>query len=143
MQTMTTPQEVAERMMRSLHESLIDNIRYASSAQLEFLAEFIKRVEISRSNDEIDEIIAEWNKRREFKRWGDEDLGVLAHLLSQKQATTKKEKKVGVDLDKVQEEAEKLLSLLKNPHPGLSAWNEFVQKCLENLNSLTSQALGK
>ena len=36
------------------------------------------------------------------------------------------EKEKGINLDKLQGEAEKLLSLLKDRQPGLMAWNEFM-----------------
>ena len=51
--------------------------------------------------------------------------------------------KKGISLDELQEETEKLLSLLKNRHPGLVTWNDFMRERLQNLHKLTSQALGK
>ena len=49
----------------------------------------------------------------------------------------------GINLDELQQEAEKLVSLLKDRQPGLMTWNEFIQERLQNLHRLTSQALDK
>lgn len=46
-------------------------------------------------------------------------------------------------LDEIQQEAEKLLALLKDRQPGLSTWNEFMQERLQSLHGLISQVLGK
>jgi hypothetical protein len=53
-----------------------------------------------------------------------------------------KEKKT-ISLDKLQEETEKLLVLLKNREHGLFVWNDFLRVRLQNLHKLTSRALGK
>jgi len=53
------------------------------------------------------------------------------------------EKEKGINLDKLQGEAEKLLSLLKDRQPGLMAWNEFMKERLEAIHKLTSKALDK
>lgn len=55
-------------------------------------------------------------------------------------ATTKKR---GINLDELQQEVEKLLSLLRDRQPGLMCWNEFLHERIKNLHALTSQALGK
>ncbi len=47
-----------------------------------------------------------------------------------------------IDLDELQEEAEKLLDLLKNREQGLSTWNDFLALRLRNLHQLSSTALG-
>jgi hypothetical protein len=49
----------------------------------------------------------------------------------------------GVDLDNLQTEVEKLLSLLKHREPGLMSWNMFLLERFRNLHKITSQALGK
>lgn len=49
----------------------------------------------------------------------------------------------GIDLDELQGEAEKLVSLLKDRQPGLMTWNDFMRERLEALHSLASKALNK
>lgn len=49
----------------------------------------------------------------------------------------------GVSLDELQQETEKLLSLLKDRQPGLMTWNEFMRERLTALHKLTSLALNK
>ncbi|MEK7576280.1 MAG: hypothetical protein AAB482_01160 [Patescibacteria group bacterium] len=48
-----------------------------------------------------------------------------------------------INLDELQEEAEKLLALLKNRQLGLLTWNLFLCERLENLHTLSSKALQK
>ncbi len=49
----------------------------------------------------------------------------------------------GVSLDELQEEAEWLLSLLKDRQLGLFSWHIFLRKRLQKLHDLSSQALEK
>ncbi|MBI2674622.1 MAG: hypothetical protein HYX22_02705 [Candidatus Yanofskybacteria bacterium] len=49
----------------------------------------------------------------------------------------------GVNLNELQQETEKLLSLLKDRQSEPIAWSEFLYKQLHTLHALTSQALGK
>jgi hypothetical protein len=53
------------------------------------------------------------------------------------------EQQEGVDLDKLQREAEGLLSLLKDRQPGIDMWEENMQQHLEALHRLTLKALGR
>ena len=135
----TTIEQIATR---PFHEVIVEVIRRASSAQLECLATLIKATNVPKGHDEI---IVVWNKRRKEMFWGDEDLGVPANLLEQKQTSAKKAKgeRKGINLNGLQRETEKLLALLKDRHLGLIKWNEFMHKRLQNLHKLTSQALGK
>ena len=57
-------------------------------------------------------------------------------------ATTKIKRSTGVDLDELQREAEMLVSLLKDRHPGLMTWNVFFHQRLETLQGMISEALG-
>ncbi|MBU1046860.1 hypothetical protein KKH36_03730 [Patescibacteria group bacterium] len=50
---------------------------------------------------------------------------------------TKDGKKI-VDLDELQKELEKTLSLLENRQPGLMSWNTFLKERLQNINKMTS-----
>ena len=56
-------------------------------------------------------------------------------------ATTVNEK-TGVDLDELQVETQKLLSLLRDRQPGLITWNTCMREQVQKLHILTSQALG-
>lgn len=47
------------------------------------------------------------------------------------------------NLDDLQKQTEKLLSLLNDRQPGLMTWNQFMLERLESLQQLISQALGK
>ncbi|MBI2482262.1 MAG: hypothetical protein HYV76_01730 [Candidatus Vogelbacteria bacterium] len=127
---------------RPFHETILEAIRQASSTELKCLATLIKATKVPKGHDEI---VAVWNERRKAMCWDDEDLGVPANLLEQKQANAKKTEgeKKGINLDDLQQETEKLLSLLKDRQPGLMTWNEFMQERLQNLHKLAAQALGK
>lgn len=83
---MTRKKRVAKR---PFHETIVDAIRGASSEELEFLATLIKATDIPKGHDEI---IAAWDQRRKGMCWGDEDLGVPADLLEQKQEAAEKER---------------------------------------------------
>jgi len=43
-----------------------------------------------------------------------------------------------INLDELQEEMEKLLSLLKDRQPGLFTWNEFLMERMKKIHSLLS-----
>lgn len=47
------------------------------------------------------------------------------------------------DLDELQQEAEKLVALLKDRQPGLMTWGMFLRDRLTRLHGLISTALGK
>lgn len=130
-------QKMTGHKLRPFHETIVEAIRRASSAELECLATLIKGTEVSKG---CDEIIVAWNERRKEMCWGDEDLGVPAILLEQK--NFEREKK-SINLDDLQQEVEKLLSLLTVREFGLMTWHEFVRERLDNLHKITSQALGK
>lgn len=49
----------------------------------------------------------------------------------------------GINLDELQQEAEKLLSLLKDRQMGLMSWNGCFCERLKSMHALTSRALGK
>ena len=57
-------------------------------------------------------------------------------------ALINKEKK-GINLDELQEETEKFLSLLKEREVGLMTWNMSIFERLEKMHTLISKALGK
>lgn len=140
----TTTEQIATR---PFHETIVEAIRRASSAELECLATLIKATEVPKGHDEI---IAAWNERIGALLFGcDNDFGVPTSLLAQKQANMKKaeeeeeEEEKGINLDDLQQETEKLLALLTDRQPGLMTWNMFMQESLQNLHELTSQALGK
>jgi len=72
---------VLEKKKRPFHESIVDAISTASSAELESLATLIKATKIPKGHDEIVEV---WKKRTGEMCMGD-DLGVPADILGQKQ----------------------------------------------------------
>ncbi len=74
-----------EKKKRPFHESVVDAISVASSAELESLATLIKATKIPKGHDEI---VDAWKKRAEEMCMGD-DLGVPADVLSQKQYADK------------------------------------------------------
>ena len=49
-----------------------------------------------------------------------------------------KSKEEGINLDELQCEAEKLVSLLKDRNPGLMTWNDSLSKQLKSLRDLLS-----
>ena len=101
---------VKQVVWRPFHETIIEAISRASSAELVALATLIKITKLPKGHDEI---ITAWNDRRKKMLWGDTDLGVPANLLEQKQAFVKKkdgngEEKESVNLDDLQQEIKKL-----------------------------------
>jgi len=46
-------------------------------------------------------------------------------------------------LDELQQEAEKLLALLKDRQIGMMTWDDFMRERLQKIHALTSRALGK
>ena len=74
---------------RPFHETIVDAIRRADGHEFQCLAMLIKATKIPKGHDEI---IVAWNQRRQEMVWGDEDLGVPADLLKQKQEAAEKEK---------------------------------------------------
>ncbi len=51
--------------------------------------------------------------------------------------------KKGINLDELQQEAEKLLVLLKDRQMGMMTWDDFMRERLQKIHTLTSKALGK
>ncbi len=51
--------------------------------------------------------------------------------------------KKSIDLDELQQEAEKLLALLRDRQPGLMSWHGFLDERLRNIHTITSKVLGK
>lgn len=45
-----------------------------------------------------------------------------------------------MNLDELQSEVEKLLSLLKNRQPGLFTWNDFLAERLKNIKQMIEKA---
>ena len=135
----TTTEKVATR---PFHETIVEAIRRASDTDLLCLATLIKATKVPKGHNEI---ISAWNERRKALCWGDEDFDVPVSLLEQKQAGVKKsdDDRDRIDLNDLQQETEKLLTLLEDRQPGMTTWNEFVRERLQNLHKLASQALGK
>jgi hypothetical protein len=79
--------------VKPFHETIVPAIQRASTRELEYLASLIKKTKIPKNHDVI---ITAWNKRCEEKGRGDDDFGVTASLLAQKQAAAAaKPKEVG------------------------------------------------
>ena len=84
-----------QEMKRPFHETVVEAIQQASSAGLVCLGTLIRATKIPKGHDEI---IAAWNERRKVMHWGDDDLGVPASLLEQKEIEIANEKK-DINLD--------------------------------------------
>lgn len=50
---------------------------------------------------------------------------------------------VWADLNSVQEEAQRLVAILNDRHPGLMTWNMMLAQRLEKVHALTGKVLGK
>lgn len=72
---------------RPFHETVVDYINQASSAEMDGVALLIKMTKIPAGHDKI---IVAWDKRRKEMCWGTEDLGVPAYLHAQKHAAMEK-----------------------------------------------------
>ena len=62
-------------------------------------------------------------------------------MLNHMDGHEKEEEKKGINLDELQTETEKLLSLLKDRQPGLYTWNTFMFERLAILKGLIDKAL--
>jgi len=69
--------------VKPFHETIVPTIQRASTRELEYLASLIKETKIPKNHDVI---ISAWSKRCEEKGRGNDDFGVPASLLAQKQA---------------------------------------------------------
>jgi len=56
---------------------------------------------------------------------------------------TEKNAKTGVNLDELQQEAEKLVALLKDRQSGLMSWNMLMKERVESIHNMTGEVLGK
>jgi len=82
-------QTTTKTVKRPFHETIIDAIHSASSNDLRCLATLIKATGVPKNHDEI---IVAWKRRREEVGWDNEEFGVSADLLEQKQEAAEKEK---------------------------------------------------
>lgn len=83
--------QLAKQNRRPFHETIVFTIRQAYSRRdLGLLARLIKSTKIPKNHDAI---IAAWNERLEEMGQGEEDLGVPAELLEQKQESEQKANK--------------------------------------------------
>lgn len=121
---------------RPFHEVIVTAICQASSAELQCLTTLIKTTKIPKGHDAI---ITAWNNRRKAMCWGDEDLGVPASVLEQKREYSKPP---NIDINELQLEAQKLISLLRNHDIGIISLSDPLYKSIENLYEITSHAFG-
>ena len=80
----TTTEQVTTR---PFHETIVDAINEASTAQMVCLATLIRATKVPKGHDEI---ITAWNTRLAAMSWDDKDFGVSANLLEQKVDSAKK-----------------------------------------------------
>lgn len=141
---MSTPMVVEMvEATRPFHETIVETIHRAGSVEMDCLAALIKATKIPKGHDEI---VSAWKFQRQKLGWGDEDLGVPAKLLAEKEVIAKKAEGARVDAKfhyELLREMEILAMLLKDIQPKLVSWNEFFQRQLQCVHKLTSQALGK
>ena len=130
---------------RPFHETIVEAIqRCASGSEIMSLAQLIEATTIPKGHDEIIAAIDKFFDFSGANRWTRQILEVKKSILKQKKASAEKsDKQKAINLDDLEEEAKKLLSLLENRQPGLMTWNGFMRERVESLHKLTSQALGK
>ncbi len=80
--------ETQKSPLRPFHESIVDAINRASSAELECLATLIKATKIPKNHDKI---IETWEKRCAEMLLGDEKFGVPENIRKQKEETVEVE----------------------------------------------------
>ena len=106
-----------EKLLKPLHLSIADLIKTASTRELECLGKLILGIITPKGHDEI---INAWNIRKKELNWLDYEMkNVITHLLEQKQLFADKSINKNINLDELQQEAEKLLNLLKDRQLGL------------------------
>ncbi len=134
---------------RPFHETIVEDILTATNEELIFIASQLKKSLIPANHEEI---IRAWHHRRKWMRWADEDdLGVPASLLWQKEAAEEKaarqSKQVGIELHGLQEAMEAFLATSHNHHlsgnGSMVSWHTRLRGQLEKLHQLTTRALGK
>lgn len=131
---------------RPFHKTIVDAIQWCpgpSNGEIFGLFALIRDTTIPEGHDEIIAAIDNYFDFPGSAKYSREIRRVKESILRQKEPSLSKvEGEKGVNLDELKQEAEKLLALLKDPQPGLMAWNGFMQERLQNLQKLTLQALG-
>ncbi len=128
------------------HKALVKVIGEAvNQAELLLIADLIKSTRITSGHDEI---VEAYTKRVEEVLGiikDDFDAGyfdVIFSLMEKKRVVEKENEDMvsGIDLDDLQSRCEKLLSVLKDRHPGLYVWNQTLKQLLMGLNRIISLA---
>ena len=81
-------QTAGKKEPKPFHEAVVETIFCCPRPKLEFLASIITATKIPRNHDYI---ISAWQTRAEEMGWDEEDnYGVIAHVLAQKEESEKK-----------------------------------------------------
>lgn len=106
------------------------------------LLTLITMMKIDQGHDEIlaavDKYFAVWGR----ERWCDLIDPVREHILAQK-AEAEARANEGINLNDLEQQARKLLSLLNDRHPELDHWNRAMRERLQSIYKIISRALGK
>lgn len=133
------------------HQTIVEDIFIATNEQMAFIAVQLKRTDIPLKA--IDDIILAWDARRKALCWNEEeDLGVPASLVMQKQIAEEKAVKrqnlgPGIELGELQKAMETFLSNSHNQNLSgngslISCWHYRLQQQLVEIYRLTARALG-
>ncbi len=124
------------------HEAIIGVIDFASRSDLKLIARLLKKTYIPKGHDEI---IEAWNKRIKEMYQKDVGLDIPEYLIAKKQeiADNANVEGEGVDLEKLQDTAEKLVNLLKQNESGLMSWNDLLDGLLKDLFKMLSAVYNK
>lgn len=124
---------------RPFHETIVEMIErsrgWTDNASQDLL-KLIKNTSIPKGHEEIISAIDRVFCFKGGAKWRREIEQVKKTILRQNKP---KSKEGGVNLNELQSEAEKLLSLLKDRQQGLFSWNQCMHDCLKNMHELTSR----
>jgi len=104
-----------------------------------------KDTKIPKGHDKIIAAVDQFFNFPGAGKWAHAIREVKKFILDQKQASMKKTSAVerGIILYNLQQEAEKLLVILKDRNTDIKMWGLLLGGCLANLHQLTSKALSK
>gem|GEM_PF-1753269 len=129
------------------HESIVKAIQRCPKPPSDEILRLLKLIYGTRITEGHDQIIATIREFFNFpggEQWHNGANTVIHSLLDQRQvASQRTEGNTNVALNKLQEQIELLLALLKDRQPDSTAWNEFVVESLQNVDKLVAQALGR
>lgn len=130
---------------RPFHDTLLEYLKKISNEavgadEISRILDLIKSTKIPRKHDEIIKALRD-ALQINYGRFYDERELAVAHILEQK-AECERKAQEGVNLNELETETRKLLSLLEDRQPGLATWNDAMRDSLKIIRTLSEKAFG-